>query len=89
MDSASCGTGAIGFTLASTLALGGFGAYSGEGAAGNILDTRIYDHALSQSEISALAADGPNGNPVGAVLSRPPLPAVLSCLPASLSRGFR
>ena len=54
------------------------------------LDARIYSHPLSQTEIDALVAAGPEGDVVGANnLSRPPLPAVLSCLPASLSRGFR
>ena len=91
VDSASCSTGVSGFTLASTFALGGIGAYSADGAAGNILDARIYDHTLSQAEINALVAAGPNIIPTWTdlPLSRPPLPALLGGSPYVGQKGWR
>lgn len=74
---------------ATSFAIGRAGLYNGVYWKGILADARIYDHALLQSEINALVDGGPNGDPVGEVLSRPPLPAVLSCLPASLTLGFR
>ena len=65
------------------------GLYNGCYWKGLLADARIYDHALSQAEVDALYVAGPNGNAPVVDLSRPPLPAILACLPASLARGFR
>ena len=66
----------------SVLAIGRWGSYNGHYFHGYIQDTRIYDHALTQSEISALYADGP-------VRTRISTPVILSTMPAALTRGFR
>jgi len=46
---------------ANTVSIGRCGAYNGLYWKGLLADARIYDHALSQSEIDALYAAGPNG----------------------------
>ena len=75
-------------TTVTSFAIGRYGLYNGGYWKGLLADARIYDHALSQSEIDALYAAGPNGD--AKQLSPLPLPVILStCLPASLSRGFR
>ena len=73
----------------SVCALGGFGGFNNEYTGyyhGYMIDARVYDHNLSQSEIDALLAVGPNG----AAAHRLPIPVILSTMPpAALTRGFR
>ena len=75
---------------ANTVSIGRCGAYNGFYWKGLLADARIYDHALSQSEIDALYAAGPN-DLWGAdlPLSRPLLPALLGGSPYVGQKGWR
>ena len=75
----------------SVCALGGFGGFDGAYTGyydGYMIDARVYDHNLSQSEIDALVAAGPDGT-YTRTRPRIPTPVILSTMPAALTRGFR
>lgn len=48
-------------TINTNWSIGRYGAYAGLYFLGNVLDARIYDTALSASDVAALYAAGPNG----------------------------
>jgi hypothetical protein len=60
-DGVSVGTGTVSFALCTLFSLRRMGAYANDHwDGGRIRDTRIYDHALSNDEISNLYVDGLN-----------------------------